>query len=127
MKQKVTIAKAEWRGSELALVPGNETDLSVLKPKGQLLVDSDGLSFIYITEDDEDYIYISLPEAIWPELNVALRENSSVVAVSGGTQLELIGIHSELEYLIENIKGNGNYGEELVKRVEEIFFAESEF
>ncbi|PLS15452.1 hypothetical protein CVD28_22310 [Bacillus sp. M6-12] len=126
MKQKVTIAKAEWRGSELALITGFVTDLSVLQAKSQVLVDSDHLSFIYITEADEDYTYISLPEAIWPELKKALKENRRVVAVSGGTELELTDLHREMSELIENIKGNGNYGEELVNRVEEIFLAESQ-
>ena len=37
------------------------------------------------------------------------------------TELELNGFHDELGYLIENIKDNANYGEEMEERVKRIF------
>jgi hypothetical protein len=35
--------------------------------------------------------------------------------------IELTDIHDELSYLLENIKGNANYGEEMEKKVVETF------
>lgn len=36
-------------------------------------------------------------------------------------EMELEGLKEEVEYLVENIEGNVNYGEELVTAVEKVF------
>lgn len=123
MNTKIYVNKAEWNEGkrQLHLIIGDEISLSELTPREQMLVDSDHLSFIYITEKDEDYSYIMLPDSIWPQLKVALAEKGDIYLSQQNQILQLPLFQEELEYLIENIKGNSNYGEEMVNKVEEIF------
>ncbi|MEK3855469.1 UPF0738 family protein [Cytobacillus sp. FSL H8-0458] len=121
MKQKLTIVNAEWIGNELILGIESGT-VSGLTAMQQILADSDNLSFIYIAEQNDDYTYISLPEAVWPELKKALDGQMRVFASdSKHARLELAGFHEELGDLIENIRGNSNYGNEMVEKVENVF------
>lgn len=121
MKQKLTIVNAEWIGNELILGIESGT-VSGLTAMQQILADSDNLSFIYIAEQNDDYTYISLPETVWPELKKALDGQMRVYASdSNQARLELAGFHEELGDLIENIRGNSNYGNEMVEKVENVF------
>ena len=43
-----------------------------------MLVDSDGLSFVYLLEKEEDYTYIVIPNTVWKELKTALTEQLPV-------------------------------------------------
>ncbi|MEH6988821.1 MULTISPECIES: hypothetical protein [Bacillales] len=121
MKQKLTIVNAEWIGNELILGIESGT-VSGLTAMQQILADSDNLSFIYIAEKNDDYTYISLPETVWPELKKALDGRMRVYASDiNQARLELAGFHEELGDLIENIRGNSNYGNEMVEKVENVF------
>ncbi|WP_282171844.1 hypothetical protein [Cytobacillus firmus] len=121
MKQKLTIVNAEWIGKELILGIESGT-VSGLTAMQQILADSDNLSFIYIAEKNDDYTYISLPETVWPELKKALDRHMKVYASDmNQARLELAGFHEELGDLIENIRGNSNYGNEMVEKVENVF------
>ncbi|MCS0651899.1 hypothetical protein [Cytobacillus firmus] len=121
MKQKLTIVNAEWIGNELILGIESGT-VSGLTAMQQILADSDNLSFIYIAEKNDDYTYISLPETVWPELKKALDGHMRVYASDiNQARLELAGFHEELGDLIENIRGNSNYGNEMVEKVENVF------
>lgn len=121
MKQKLTIVNAEWIGNELILGIESGT-VSGLTAMQQILADSDNLSFIYIAEKNDDYTYISLPETVWPELKKALDGHMRVHASDiNQARLELAGFHEELGDLIENIRGNSNYGNEMVEKVENVF------
>lgn len=99
----------------------DETDTSNWKDGGRMLVDSDQLSFIYIMETENELIYIGIPKEYWSDLKSALQKGNSVILRTGESELELSAIHEELAYLIENIKGNANYGKEMVEAVEEVF------
>jgi hypothetical protein len=121
MREKIAIKEADIINQELVLKTETAVDLAELTPKGQMLVDSDGAAFIYIMENKDDYTYISLPEPIWANLKEAMAQTLPAVLISGGKKLELTGIHEELAYLIDNIQGNSNYGEEFVSRVEKAF------
>ena len=92
-----------------------------MKPMGQMLVDSDQLSFIYVVDKDDDYTYISIPESTWPKLKNALENSAEVYITDQKDQTLLTDFHEELSYLIENIKGNSNYGEAMVEKVEALF------
>ncbi|URM32021.1 hypothetical protein LLY41_16740 [Cytobacillus firmus] len=121
MKQKLTIINAEWAENELILGIESGT-VSGLTAMQQILADSDNLSFIYIAEKNDDYTYISLPETVWPELKKALDGRLRVYASDiNQARLELAGFHEELGDLIENIRGNSNYGNEMVEKVENVF------
>jgi predicted nuclease of restriction endonuclease-like (RecB) superfamily len=119
VKTKLTVTNAKLNQEELVLETAE--GIEGLVPRGQMLVDSDNLSFIYLMEKDEEYTYISLPEQLWGELKQGFGQQHKVYLQFEGSRVELENFYSELEYLIENIKGNGNYGDEMVSRVESIF------
>lgn len=121
MNKKINIAVAEFNGKELLLKTEEEVSISELKPMEQMLVDSDHFSFIYIVDMDGEYTYLVLPDSIWSEVNKAHAQNAPVYLTSKNERLLLEGFHEELSYLIENIKGNSNYGEEMVTKVESTF------
>lgn len=116
MKERITIQNATITESKILL----ETKESIngLVPAEQLLVDSARFSFIYLMENQEDYTYIALPEQIWPFLKTALEQNLPVLLSFNDEQIELINFHDELEFLVSNIKGNSNYGNDMVTKVE---------
>ncbi|MDE3838237.1 hypothetical protein C0966_02400 [Bacillus methanolicus] len=119
MKHKIHIQSVQIKENQLLL----ETDLPItnLKAVGRILVDSDNFSFIYLTENKDDYTYIVLSEPCWDQLKESLQSEIPAYLVSRGETLELINFHNELKYLIENIKGNSNYGEDMVEKVENTF------
>lgn len=96
-------------------------EIGSLKATGQMLVDSDKLSFIYILENNDEYVYLSFPAAVWGSLR-ELLENEYIAKLShNGVEIVLDGVAEELTYLVQNIEGNANYGEEMVSMVEEAF------
>jgi hypothetical protein len=119
MRKSLSIISANIDNNHLYL----ETTESIksLQPSGQILVDSDHFSFIYLMEDNEDYTYIILPEQHWPVLKSAYEQNYSVWLTYQAERTELTNFQEELEYVINNIKGNSNYGEEMVTKVESYF------
>lgn len=119
MQKKIMIHTAHLENAKLMLTT-NE-NVKELVPTGQMLADSDHFSFIYLMEKEDEYIFLVLPEPIWPMLNDGLRQNSSVILTCNDEQIELLNFHEELQNLISNIKGNGNYGNEMVEKVETIF------
>lgn len=107
--------------TELQLEIDRSHKLNGLKASGQMLVDSDQFSFIYLLENDDAYTYISIPETAWENLKTAVSSNLPVIVTNGSEKILLTKLQEELTYLIENIKGNSNYGEEMVKKVEVVF------
>ncbi|WP_146738237.1 UPF0738 family protein, partial [Bacillus tropicus] len=80
---------------------------------------SDHFAFVYILESADSFEYVIIKEHIWPDLKEALDQRKPAVLEAGGKTVELSGLHEELDYLLENIKDNANYGdmEEKVKNV----------
>ena len=87
-----------------------------------MLVDSDQLSFVYLMEEGNDYVYILLPEPVWDDLKKGYVESLPVFLQAEESRTALNGFHDELGYLVENIKGNSNYGENMAAKVESVFF-----
>lgn len=54
-------------------------------------------------------------------LKTGLEEKLPVYLTNEENKIELINFYEELEYLISNIKGNSNYGDEMVTKVESTF------
>jgi hypothetical protein len=119
MKRRVKVIKATISENRLQLEAADRID--GLIPGEQILVDSDNFSFIYLMEDQEDYTYIDLPEQIWPQLKTALEKKLPVWIGKEQHEIEMLNFAVELDYVIGNIKGNSNYGQEMVKKVEGIF------
>lgn len=119
-KKRIIGEKADITANKL-LITADKT-LKDLQPGGQILVDSDNTSFIYLMEgQDDEYTYIVLPEMIWPVLKKAKDEALPVWITYQDEHIELVDFLEELEYVISNIKGNSNYGKEMVAKVEEVF------
>jgi hypothetical protein len=119
MKKIIKIDQAMIENNQLKFIT-NEA-VSELIPREHMLVDSDHFSFIYLMEENNDYTYIALGESIWSTLKEARSRKLPALLISGEQQQELVSFHEELDYLIHNIKGNGNYGDEMVGKVEKTF------
>ncbi|MDQ0224144.1 UPF0738 family protein [Metabacillus niabensis] len=123
MNKRIDVKEAVLEANRLIL--HTEDSLSEIKgsmnAKGQMLVDSDQLAFIYLLETDEDFIYAGLPHTIWSKLKEALDKSLPVLLKINDSEVELVQIIDELQYLIDNIKGNANYGEEMETKVTEVF------
>ncbi|MFS0782857.1 hypothetical protein [Bacillus sp. 1P06AnD] len=94
---------------------------STIKPKGQMLVDSDQFALVYIIEYMDEYVYLSFGEGCWPALNNGMQAGLPVYVKHSGKEIELIDFMEELAYLIDNIKDNANYGDEMGNKVEQVF------
>lgn len=122
MSEKLVIHRVSVNNQkEIQMEIDQQISLNQYRASGQMLVDSDGLSFVYLLEKEEDYTYIVIPNTVWKELKTALTEQLPVYLSNQSERLLLNQIHEELSYLIENIKGNSNYGEKMVNEVEAIF------
>jgi Family of unknown function (UPF0738) len=122
MSEKLVIHRVSVNNQkEIQMEVDQQISLNQYRASGQMLVDSDGLSFVYLLEKEEDYTYIVIPNTVWKELKIALTEQLPVYLSKQSERLLLNQFHEELSYLIENIKGNSNYGEKMVNEVEAIF------
>jgi len=121
MRKRITIQEGYIALDKLFLQT-NETIMELV-PGEQILVDSGHYSFIYLMEDKDDYTYIVLHEQIWPLIKTAQEKKLPIWVTFNDEKKELINFHDEFNYVLTNIKGNRNYGEELVTKVESIFLA----
>lgn len=119
MNKRITITKANFLNSKLCLYASES--ISGLSPAEQILVDSKEFSFVYLLENLEGYTYIDMKEPIWPWLKKVLEQPIPVWIFFEDEHLELTNFYEELSELITNIRGNSNYGAEMVTKVEEIF------
>jgi hypothetical protein len=123
MRKKIAFQKATIENETLILHTDQSELLKNTEAAGQVIVDSDQFAFVYLAENPDEYVYLYLEENIWNDLKVALKEKMTIAAKADGVTLILEGLQEELEYLISNIEGNGNYGEEMVQKVESVFLA----
>ncbi|MCF2648619.1 hypothetical protein ACTQ5K_16390 [Niallia sp. Sow4_A1] len=121
MKQKWKITESIVRENELVFQLQENANLENTMASGQMLVDSDSLAFIYLLEKENEYVYLEIPEMVWKDCKVALEANNAFFIKALNGELLLENFKEELEYLIENIRGNGNYGEEMEKAVSSVF------
>jgi hypothetical protein len=121
MRKNIQLTKAELLQDKLLLHSKENTDEQALQPAGQVIVDSDNFSFVYLAESEDDYVLLHIQEECWSSLKKAFEQKLPVFAAIGNTEFELEGLHQELDFLIENIEGNSNYGEGMVKKVEAVF------
>ncbi|MFD0826235.1 UPF0738 family protein [Neobacillus sp. M.A.Huq-85] len=119
MKKKLTAMNGKITENQITFTVGEA--INHLRPAEQILVDSDQLSFIYLMEDHEDYSYIAFPEETWELLKTAVKNKLPVWLSFNNEQVELSQFTEELDYIISNIRGNGNYGDQMVSKVEENF------
>src|SRR3954451_13697576 len=85
--------------TELQLEIDRSHKLNGLKASGQMLVDSDQFSFIYLLENDDVYTYISIPETVWENLKTAVSNDLPVIVTNGSEKILLTQFQEELTYL----------------------------
>ncbi|WP_229704182.1 UPF0738 family protein [Lysinibacillus alkalisoli] len=100
----------------------NELNEQVTASK-QVIVDSDDFAFIYLLDSGEGYYYLRIQPELWGMLAQGIIQQKDPVAISGENTLTLTQFNEELEALLFNIEGNGNYGEAFVEEVERVFAA----
>ncbi len=125
MSKKIIVTDAKVEKDELLLFTDMETNMTSLSATGQMLVDSDQLSFIYIVDNEDGYQYVTIPESAWSAIQQGIHGGLEVFLTNASGKLKLESFRGEMEYLIENITGNSNYGEEMVTKVEQVFAAPS--
>jgi hypothetical protein len=121
MKNKVHVVSAIIENNTLSLHVEDHISLKDVDPKEQMLVDSENFAFIYILEMNQEYTYLVLNEGIWPTIKKGVQDSLPVFLINRSETLLLPMFNEELNYLIDNIKDNSNYGEEMVKKVESTF------
>jgi hypothetical protein len=127
MPLRLNVQSTAWELNKLYLhLPSEESqELSQWKDSERMLVDSDGLAFIYVLENNEGFIHISIGSSHWEDAKKALLERASVVIQNEkGDELELAAFSNEMEFLTENIQGNANYGQQMEDEVIKIFGTE---
>ncbi|WP_100403310.1 hypothetical protein [Bacillus sp. FJAT-42315] len=121
MRKTIHFTNAIWNEEELGLLSEHPVSLSTVKASGQMIVDSDQKAFVYLAEENDEFIYLYIHESVWTELQTAMKKEASLFAIGADARLQLSNWSEELSYLINNIEGNSNYGEEMVEAVEKIF------
>ena len=81
-----------------------------------MLVDSDNYGFAYLLDDGQSYDYLIFVQETWS----MLHENRGKKLIVND-DLVLEHFQEELDYILENVEGNNNYGKEFVSAVEETF------
>ncbi|EKU48100.1 hypothetical protein [Staphylococcus massiliensis] len=82
----------------------------------QVLVDSDNYAFVALLDDGQAFSYLNFVQETW-----SMIHNHRGKRLIINDDLELKQFWDELDYLLENIEGNSNYGKDFVKEVEEAF------
>ncbi|PEB51531.1 hypothetical protein CON65_14130 [Bacillus pseudomycoides] len=122
MQNKIQVKSVEERENALIFCAENtELQVEELTARNHVLVDSDHLSFLYILENESSFIYVSIPHTCWEAMHDAMKKEKVMFVRVNNIEIELEQLKEEVEYLIENIEGNANYGEELVTAVEKVF------
>ncbi|MCM3719130.1 hypothetical protein [Fictibacillus phosphorivorans] len=127
MPLRMNVQSTAWGNNKLYLQVSDKMSdqLSKWKDSERMLVDSDGLAFIYVLENNDGFIHISIGSKHWMDIKKALLEKAAVAVQNDqGEELELIAFSNEMEYLTENIQGNANYGQEMEDEVMKIFGTE---
>jgi hypothetical protein len=119
MNKRILISTANISNNKLQLQASEP--ITGLTQTEQILVDSKKFSFVYLMENQEGYTYIDIPEPIWPLLKETVTKQIPVWIHFDDEELELTNFNEELVEVINNIRGNSNYGEEMVTKVEETF------
>ncbi|HZG72254.1 MAG TPA: hypothetical protein VEY51_12035 [Chondromyces sp.] len=126
MRKKLHFTKSVWNDGRLELHMEQPVEISHLVPGRQMIVDSDEAAFVYLAEEENDFVYLYIHEAVWEDMRNALQDSKIIAAAGSDGEFILEGWQEELTYLVENIEGNSNYGEQMVEKVEKIFLTKEE-
>lgn len=123
MQHILTVNHYEEDNESLMMYPVEEwpeKEWQKLSDGGQMLADSDALTLVYVLDMEDEFVQLRIPKRVWPLLKAA-HDNEKHVYVKNGSALHLENFHEEIDYLMDNVPGNGNYGTEMVSAFEEAF------
>lgn len=121
MRKTFIVDSGSQNGSEIRFLLKEEPLNLEVTAGGQLITDSDNMSFVYLMDSEEGYSYIQFPKTVWPLLAISLSSDQEPKIAWGESDIQLTNFREELEMLIFNIEGNHNYGAEFTEAVEETF------
>ncbi len=121
MRKTFIVDSGSQNGSEIRFLLQEEPLNLEVTAGGQLITDSDNLSFVYLMDSQEGYAYVQFPKTVWPLLAISLSSDQEPKIAWGESDIQLTNFREELEMLIFNIEGNHNYGTEFTEAVEETF------
>lgn len=121
MRKTYLVDGGVQNGTEIRFLLLEEPINLDVKAGGQLITDSDAMSFVYLMDTQEGYTYVQFPKTVWPLLAISLSSEQDPMIAWGQTDIILTNFREELEMLIFNIEGNHNYGAEFSEAVEEAF------
>ncbi|WP_411843650.1 hypothetical protein [Salinicoccus sp. HZC-1] len=93
-----------------------EADISEMTGASRMIVDSDNMSFIYLLDDGDAFQRLHFVKETWSMLK---DYKDSEIVVNG--EVGLTDFWEEMDYLLENIVDNNNYGKEFETAVREQF------
>ncbi|PTL40183.1 hypothetical protein [Alkalicoccus saliphilus] len=96
-----------------------------LEAEGRMLVDSDGGAFVYLLGHGEEFVHLRFEENTWNEIHTYRQTEKPIYVSTGIKPVELEDFWTEIDFLLDNIRGNQNYGKEFVNKIEKIFMEDS--
>jgi Family of unknown function (UPF0738) len=124
MRKMVEIKEINLNEQGLFLIIDNLVNLAECHEIGTMIADSDQSSLLYIIEENEEFVYVTVPVEFWSRIKKANDQKLEVFIQIGEKKLQLNNWNDELTYLIQNVEGNFNYGEEFVKQIQQVFLEE---
>ena len=121
MPTQIQIDSGIQSGTEICFSVTEPSTIVKLIPAGKMITDSEKMTFVYLLDEEEEYGYIHFPQAVWPIMVDALKEDKDPVIFYNDERLPLTGFIEELTMLIFNIEGNDNYGAKFSTAVEKAF------
>ncbi|MFB7139586.1 hypothetical protein ACFCYN_08050 [Gottfriedia sp. NPDC056225] len=106
------------------LIDQSKLNLEQCSEVGTMIADSDESSLLYIIEEKEEFVYVTVPFEYWSDLKKASDQNINVFLKVDEENMALNSWNDELSYLVQNVEGNFNYGEEFVKQIQSVFLEE---
>jgi hypothetical protein len=99
----------------------NQVNIKECSEVGTMIADSDQNSLLYIIEENEEFVYISIPSRYWNVLKQALDEENPVFLQNEENSIQLNQWNDELSFIVQNVEGNLNYGAEFVEQIQNVF------
>lgn len=106
--------ESKWTVTTAGLEPS-------MTASGRMITDTDRMSFVYLVEAGDHYMYLHFDHKDWKALSSISLNPAPVFLTDGKITLELVNFTEELLSLLHSIEGNENYGNRFVEETETIF------
>lgn len=113
---KLDIYVDEIKYEEKTLKCHADQDIKGMTAASRMIVDSDNMSFIYLVDDGDAFQRVHFVKETWSMLND--YKDSKIVL---NDELTLEDFWEEMDFLLDNIVDNNNYGKEFESAVRDQF------